>query len=144
MSGLAAFARPLRLTNFSAALSGHHALGSVARNEDSPQRRHRRAQAKRFVKLCNRSGSLTEFHINDTETVVHRRLRIEPRSFQVMRFCTFEVAFQIESAPQIIMRLRMVRFVSQRSLELCDGLIQLSANEKEHAIVIMRATRLWT
>ena len=38
-----AFARPLTLTNwnFSAAASGHHALGSVARNEDSPRRRHR-------------------------------------------------------------------------------------------------------
>ena len=102
------------------------------------------SQAKRFVKLCNRSGSLTHFHINDAETVVHRRLRIEPRGFQVMRFCTLEVAFQIERAAQIIMRLGMVRFLSQRSLELCHGLIQLSANEKEHAIVIMRATRLWT
>jgi hypothetical protein len=42
------FARPLRLTNsnFSAAASGHHALGSVARNEDSPRRRHRRVASE--------------------------------------------------------------------------------------------------
>ena len=87
---------------------------------------------------------MTQFHINDAETVVHWRLRIEPRGFQVMRFCTFEVAFQIESAPQIIMRLGMFRFVSQRSLELRDCLIQFSTNEKEHAIVIMHETRRWT
>src|SRR5438874_3665702 len=103
-----------------------------------------RAHAKRFVKLCNGFGNSAQLHINDAETIVHWRLRIEPRGFQIMRLCTLEVAFQVESAPKIIMRFGMLRFVPQRSLELRDRLIQLSTDEKEDAVVIMRATRLWT
>ena len=34
------------LNDFSAAPSGRHALGSVARNEDSPRRRHRRVASE--------------------------------------------------------------------------------------------------
>ena len=77
-----------------------------------------RPLAKRFVKFCNRGGSLPQFHVNHTETVVHRCFRIEPRSFQVVRFCTFEVAFQITRPAEIIMPFGMVRFALQRSLEL--------------------------
>src|ERR1051326_7548119 len=101
-----------------------------------------RPLAKRFVKFCNRGGSLPQFHVNHTETVVHRCFRIEPRSFQVVRFCTFEVAFQITRPAEIIMPFGMVRFALQRSLELCDSLIQFSAKKKKDRIIVMCTARL--
>jgi len=41
-----AFAEPFKMDDFSAVLSRHHALGSVARNEDSPRRRDRRVASE--------------------------------------------------------------------------------------------------
>src|SRR5258708_6941988 len=64
-----------------------------------------RLQTQCFIKFRDGLRGLSQLHVNDTETIMDRRFRIESRRFQVMLFRTFKVAFQKQGVAEMVMRL---------------------------------------
>src|SRR6202040_1568282 len=63
-----------------------------------------RPQTQCLIKFRDGLRGLSQLHVNDAETVMDRRFRIEPSRFQVMPFRTFKIAFQKQSAAEVVMR----------------------------------------